>query len=100
MTKEPIAVSLVGEAVDIVHGTIPRAREVWRGELLVWIAKNYRERYLEGAPMPPGWASLGRPLQADSASALPVLPLGFVNASINRLMRSAVAGSRFWSSSS
>ena len=47
-----------------------------------------------------GRASPGRVLQAESASALPALPLGFVNASINRLTRSAVAGSRFRSSSS
>ena len=49
---ETFAVSLVGEedrgwlveaasaeeAIDIVHGTVPRAHEAWRGELLVWTA--------------------------------------------------------------
>ena len=56
-----------------------------------WLRRGLRQR-----------APRGRALQADSdsASSLPVLPLGFVNASINRLMRSAVAGSRFRSSSS
>ena len=44
----------MGEAVDIVHGTVPRARDVWRGELLVWTGKYYRECYLECGPMPPG----------------------------------------------
>ena len=58
---ETFAVALVGEedrgwfveaasaeaAIDIVHGTVPRAREVWRGELVVW-----NERYLLPRSLP------------------------------------------------
>ena len=54
---ETFAVALVGEedrgwlveaapaeeAIDIVHGTVPRAHEAWRGERLVWTAEYYRE---------------------------------------------------------
>ena len=47
-----------GEAVDIVHGTVPRAREVWRGELLVWDEGYYRARFLGGAEMPEAWSRL------------------------------------------
>ena len=39
------------EALDIVHGTVPRARE----ELLVWTERHDRERYLLGAEMPASW---------------------------------------------
>ena len=46
------------EAIDIVHGTVPRAREVWRGELLVWTERYYRDRYLLGAEMPASWTRL------------------------------------------
>ena len=46
------------EATDIVHGTVPRAREVWRGELLVWNERYYRDRYLGSAEMPPTWSRL------------------------------------------
>ena len=46
------------EAVDIVHDTVPRARETWRGELLVWNETYYRDRYLAGAPFPPAWIRL------------------------------------------
>lgn len=38
--------------------TVPQAREVWRGELLVWTADYYRERYLGGAEMPSTWSRL------------------------------------------
>ena len=37
-----------------MHGTVPRAHEAWRGELLAWTEKRYRERNLEDGPMPPG----------------------------------------------
>ena len=47
-----------GEAIDIVRGTVPRARQVWRGEFLVWNERYYRERYLGGAEMPPTWSRL------------------------------------------
>ena len=47
-----------GEAVDIVHGTVLRAREGWRGELLVWNEDHYRRRYLRGGPFPPTWTRL------------------------------------------
>ena len=46
------------EAIDIVHGTVPRAREAGREELLVWTERYYRDRYLLGAEMPASWTSL------------------------------------------
>ena len=46
------------EAIDIVHGTVPQAREVWRSELLVWTEDYYRHRYLLGAPFPASWTRL------------------------------------------
>ena len=69
---ETFAVALVGEedrgwlvdaasaeeAIDIVHGTVLRAHEVWRGELLVWTAECYRERYLGGEAFPDSWMRL------------------------------------------
>ena len=69
---ETFAVALVGEedrgwlleaasaeeAIDIVHGTVPRAREVWRGELLVWNERYYRERHLGGGAFPDSWTRL------------------------------------------
>ena len=69
---ETFAVALVGEedrgwlvgaasaetAIDIVHGTVPRAHEAWRGELLVWTAKYYRERHLGGGAFPNSWTWL------------------------------------------
>ena len=42
------------EAIDIVHCTVPRARE----ELLVWTEQYYRARYLLGAEMPASWTWL------------------------------------------
>ena len=47
-----------GEAVDIVHGTVPRAHERWKSELLVWNADYYRRRYRAGGPFPEGWMRL------------------------------------------
>ena len=69
---ETFAVALVGEedrgwlveaasaeeAIDIVHGTVPRAREVWRGEHLVWNERYNRDRFLGGAEMPATWSRL------------------------------------------
>ena len=49
-----------GEARAIVHGTVPRAHEVWRAELLVWLASDYRARHLGGAPFPDSWIRLPR----------------------------------------
>ena len=46
------------EAIDIVHGTVPRAREVRRGELLAWLEDEYRNRDLLGDPFSAGWARL------------------------------------------
>ena len=46
------------EARRIVHGTVPRAHEVWESELLVWIARDYRERHLAGGPFPDCWTRL------------------------------------------
>ena len=48
----------VDEALDIVHGTVPRAREAGREELLVWTERYYRDRYLLGAEMPGSWTRL------------------------------------------
>ena len=48
----------VDEAIDIVHGTVPRAREAGREELLVWTERYYRDRYLFGAEMPASWTWL------------------------------------------
>ena len=42
------------EAIDLVHGTVPQARE----ELLVWTERYYRDRYLLGNPMPVSWTRL------------------------------------------
>ena len=47
-----------GEAVDVVHGTVPRAHEAWRGELLVWTAEYYREHHLAGGAFPDLWTRL------------------------------------------
>ena len=44
----------VEETTDIVHRTVPRAREAWRSELLVRTEDYYRNRYLPGAPFPTG----------------------------------------------
>ena len=49
------------EAVSIVHGTVPRAHEVWRGELLVWNASYYRTRHLAGRAFPDSWTRLSAP---------------------------------------
>ena len=46
------------EAIDLVHGTVPRAREAGRAELLVWTKHYYRDLYLGGAEMPPTWPRL------------------------------------------
>ena len=46
------------EALDIVHGTVLRAREAGREELLVWTERYYRDRYLLGHPMPGSWTRL------------------------------------------
>ena len=47
-----------GEARAIVHGTVPRAHEVWRAELLVWLADDYQARHLGGQPFPDSWVRL------------------------------------------
>ena len=49
---------VVEEAADIVHGTVPRAREVRRGELLVWNERYCRGRYPGGAELPAVWTRL------------------------------------------
>ena len=86
MTRETFAVALVGEehcgwlvdpesageARRIVHGTLPRAHEVWESELLVWLASDYQARHLAGAAcgrgylVDPGGADAG----ADPVRAL------------------------------
>ena len=49
-----VEASSAGEALDIVHGTVARADAARRGELHVWTERYYRERCLEGGPMPCG----------------------------------------------
>ena len=75
MRRETYAVALVGEeghgwlvdaesageARRIVHGTVPRAHEVWESELLVWLASDYQARHLAGAPFPDPWTRLTPP---------------------------------------
>ena len=46
------------DAINIVRGTVPRAAEVWRGELLAWTERYYRQRYLLGGDFPAGWTEL------------------------------------------
>ena len=46
------------ETIDIVYRTLPRAREVWRSELLAWTEDDCRHRYLLGAPFPASWTRL------------------------------------------
>ena len=41
-----------------MRGTVPRAAEVGRGELLVWTERYYRQRYLPGGDFPAGWTAL------------------------------------------
>ena len=69
---ETFAVALVGEidtgwlvdatsaeeAIDIVYGTVPRAREVTKDDLLVWPGRYYRDLYLAGDPFPESWTRL------------------------------------------
>ena len=54
-----VEASSADEAIDIVHGTVPRAREAGRKELLVWTERYYRDRCLPGAEMPTIWLRLG-----------------------------------------
>ena len=75
MTRETFAVALVGEedhgwlvdaesageARRIVHGTVPRAHEVWESELLVWLASDYQARHLAGGPFSDAWTRLTPP---------------------------------------
>ena len=44
------------EAIE--HGTVPRAREVYRGELLAWSEDEHRNGHLLGAPFPASWTRL------------------------------------------
>ena len=85
--RETFAVALVGEedrgwlveaasaeeTIDIVHGNVPRVREVWREELLVWNERYYRDRFLGGAEIPrPGRGSDRRAPQFSSAAVAPL----------------------------
>ena len=54
-----------------MHGTVPRAREVNREELLVWTERDYRERFLLGDPMPPSWTRLSAPRASATAAPVP-----------------------------
>ena len=45
-------------AVSIVHGTVPRAHECARAELMVWAASYNRSRYLFGGDFPATWTVL------------------------------------------
>ena len=46
------------DAIATVRGTVPRAAEVSRGELMVWNESYYRERYCRGGPLPADWTEL------------------------------------------
>ena len=46
------------KAIEIVHGTVPRAREMFRSQLLAWTEDDYRNQYLFGAPFPSSWSRL------------------------------------------
>ena len=50
-----------GEALDVVHGTVPRAHESCKSELLVWNESYYRDHYLAGGPFPDSWTRLSPP---------------------------------------
>ena len=53
----PVDAASAEEAIDIVHGTVPRAWEVWRSELLVR-ADDDRNRDLPGVPFAAIWTRL------------------------------------------
>ena len=68
---ETYAVALVGdpvgwlvdaasadEAIDIVHGTVLRAAECARDELVARTEREHRDRYLLGAEIPATWSRL------------------------------------------
>ena len=71
-TRETFAVALAGEidtgwlveaadvdeAIEIVFGTVPRAREATKDDLLVWTERHYRDLYLAGAAFPATWSQL------------------------------------------
>ena len=57
----PVDAESADEAVDIVHGTVPRAHECWKSELLVWKESRCRERYLAGGRFPDSWTRLTPP---------------------------------------
>ena len=46
----PVDAASAEEVIDIEHGTVPRAREVWRSELLVRAEDDDRNRDLPGVP--------------------------------------------------
>ena len=50
----PVDAASAEEAIDIVHAIVPRAREVWWSELLVW-ADDDRNCDLPEAPFPASW---------------------------------------------
>ena len=50
----PVDAASAEEAIDIVHGTVRPAWEVWRSELLVW-ADDVRNRELPEAPFLARW---------------------------------------------
>lgn len=62
------------EAIDIVHGAVPRAPEVWCGELLVWNERYCRDRHLGGDEMPPTWSRLWPPRANAATGARPSRP--------------------------
>ena len=61
------------EAIEIVHGTVPRAREVCRSELLAWAEEEYRNRHLLEVPFPASCPpSASRPSSETSLERTPV----------------------------
>ena len=53
-----VAAASADEAIDIVHGTVRRAADCARDELVARTEREYRDRYLPDAPMPATWSRL------------------------------------------
>ena len=46
------------EAIDLVYGTVLRAREATKDDLFVWTARYYRDLYLTDDVFPESWTRL------------------------------------------
>ena len=77
-----IGASSSQEAVSIVHGTVPRAHELARGELLVWNASYYRTRHLAGKPFPDSWTRLTSPVACPACGKGVLVDPGGIDAGL------------------